>query len=310
MYTYEGSYQKALRKNTKCHSCCSIDPNTTDGPKERNCPDCGILLTYTTKFACLAAQQAHTKCKSCSMKKGGIPDPPYERNCPECAVTISYKSWWTLQSAVREGTRCISCRSVRVGLVKSKELYIGQKFGSLTVIDLTQGIDRVQKKLDIMAHTSCDCGRTHIVRLGSLLNGTCTRCKSCACRKRGDSLRGVDPYWSNKIKVLYQYKKHAKTRGVSWALTDQEALTLFESPCFYCGSKGSNTNVVRRKTLESRIWSYNGIDRKNSDLGYTMDNVVACCRTCNRAKADLTIDQFIQWIKQLTLKSEGATNKG
>jgi hypothetical protein len=36
----------------------------------------------------------------------------------------------------------------------------------------------------------------------------------------------------------------------------------------------------------------NGIDRVVPDKGYVYDNCVPCCKYCNRAKSDLTTEQF------------------
>lgn len=40
----------------------------------------------------------------------------------------------------------------------------------------------------------------------------------------------------------------------------------------------------------------NGIDRVDNTKGYSIDNCVAACRRCNVAKADMTPDQFREWV--------------
>ncbi|WP_146203669.1 hypothetical protein [Azospirillum sp. TSO5] len=37
---------------------------------------------------------------------------------------------------------------------------------------------------------------------------------------------------------------------------------------------------------------FNGIDRKDPLKGYTTENCVPCCFEINRAKSDMTIDEF------------------
>ena len=44
----------------------------------------------------------------------------------------------------------------------------------------------------------------------------------------------------------------------------------------------------------------NGIDRIDSCIGYTKSNCVSCCEICNKAKRNLTIKEFTDWIKKLT----------
>lgn len=44
---------------------------------------------------------------------------------------------------------------------------------------------------------------------------------------------------------------------------------------------------------------YNGIDRVDSSLGYTVDNVVPCCKLCNQAKNNLSKQEFVDWVKRV-----------
>ena len=49
---------------------------------------------------------------------------------------------------------------------------------------------------------------------------------------------------------------------------------------------------------------YNGIDRKDNFLGYTLSNVVTCCKKCNFLKRDMSYIDFINYIKQIYLTLE------
>ena len=49
--------------------------------------------------------------------------------------------------------------------------------------------------------------------------------------------------------------------------------------------------------------TYNGIDRIDSTKGYFNDNVVSCCKVCNRAKSNLSLEDFKQWAANLYLKT-------
>lgn len=44
---------------------------------------------------------------------------------------------------------------------------------------------------------------------------------------------------------------------------------------------------------------YNGIDRKNNFKGYTKSNCVTCCAICNRAKYNLSEEDYKKWITNL-----------
>jgi 5-methylcytosine-specific restriction endonuclease McrA len=47
----------------------------------------------------------------------------------------------------------------------------------------------------------------------------------------------------------------------------------------------------------------NGIDRIDSNKGYTMDNCVSCCWTCNRMKGNMTQQNFLEHISKINVFS-------
>jgi hypothetical protein len=78
------------------------------------------------------------------------------------------------------------------------------------------------------------------------------------------------------------YKDAAYVRKLSFDLT----LDLFvdwhgKTDCFYCS--------LHISTI--------GIDRIDSDKGYTIDNIVPCCKVCNKMKMDLSVAEFKKQIK-------------
>lgn len=64
--------------------------------------------------------------------------------------------------------------------------------------------------------------------------------------------------------------------------------------CFYCGLPPGALMV----SGNSR-YIYNGIDRKHNEVGYTAENVVPCCKTCNRAKQAMPYEEFMAWIARI-----------
>ena len=81
-------------------------------------------------------------------------------------------------------------------------------------------------------------------------------------------------------KVKYSnYKRSAKYRRLSFSLSREEFDDLVNGLCFYCANKDVN--------------KLNGIDRKDSKLGYELDNCVSCCRTCNYMKGSCDLNVFI-----------------
>lgn len=68
-------------------------------------------------------------------------------------------------------------------------------------------------------------------------------------------------------------KGNAKRRGHKWELTEPEFKRFFKKPCHYCGQRFH------------RGWG-TGLDQKQAGKGYTINNVVPCCISCNSFKSD------------------------
>src|SRR6266403_1453623 len=99
-------------------------------------------------------------------------------------------------------------------------------------------------------------------------------------------------------RLIGVYKWNAKVKGIPFTLSREEFSALIQSPCHYCGAEPSA--IKRGKD----IWSpliYNGIDRVENLLGYAVGNAVACCKTCNIAKRDLSVQEFLEWATRIYL---------
>lgn len=172
----------------------------------------------------------------------------------------------------------------------------GQKFGRLTVIKRMPNNNRRNS----MWLCRCDCGTEKVI-IGSYLRIGQT--KSCGCLQKelvGNRFRGVSPVTklplgvSSMRQTINHYKKNAKKRGLSFELTEKEFLEITQKECFYCGVKPGN--ITSRGSRNNGSFTYNGIDRVENNKGYTIDNIVPCCRTCNIAKRNLTLQEFKDWI--------------
>lgn len=173
--------------------------------------------------------------------------------------------------------------------IKNKELKPGTKFGRLTVIRLSH----IEKGRSFYL-CDCSCGTQTTVTRSSLVGH---HTKSCGClvrdlaKKHGKARRLKDNAAVIKHLILL-YKERAKKSGMPFKLTYSDFETLIRSPCFYCGDPHGNCRTVYKKEK----FKHNGIDRKNSLLGYTKYNCVACCKLCNFAKRNTPYEEFITWI--------------
>ena len=124
-------------------------------------------------------------------------------------------------------------------------------------------------------------------------NGYRPACKRCA---------SILYYIPNKTKMIarnkirnkeyhktldYNYSKYklsAKNRKIEFNLTKEEFSKSFGKKCHYC-----------REEFNGYRW-----DRINSGLGYTPDNIVPCCYTCNIMKRDMSQGTFLQQCKKIS----------
>lgn len=69
---------------------------------------------------------------------------------------------------------------------------------------------------------------------------------------------------------------------------------MMQSPCAYCGADAATAFTSRGSTI-----LYNGLDRRDSNLGYIEGNVSPCCRVCNIAKGSMSVFEFITWVYKI-----------
>ena len=156
----------------------------------------------------------------------------------------------------------------------------GQKFSKLLVISRFQGSGKW--------NCLCDCGKNVIV-FGSNLKRSNTR--SCGCLRQPS-----DETLSSKKALYENYKRTgAKKRGRSFTLNFEEFINLTQQNCHYCGDK---PNQYSKHYYAIKGFFYNGLDRVNNSRGYEIDNVVPCCKHCNRAKWEKSKDEFVGWLKR------------
>jgi hypothetical protein len=101
------------------------------------------------------------------------------------------------------------------------------------------------------------------------------------------------------IRIMYRaYRQAADRRGLDFNLSLEQFSFLVQSPCHYCGLPS------RSIVLTGNVAEINGVDRVDSNLGYSESNCVPCCKMCNYAKRDMPLKEFEDWIKRV------AENKG
>ena len=148
----------------------------------------------------------------------------------------------------------------------------------------------------------CDCGNEFVITTAAL--GRPQGYRSCGCwRASQEAQRGskrpqisLGPGIASRNKLFSNYKRQAHSRGYSFDLTLEDALHLFKGDCYYCGI--SPCQSFTHRTCNGP-YIYNGIDRRDNNLGYTCANSVSCCGTCNMRKNDSSEAEFLLWIQKV-----------
>jgi 5-methylcytosine-specific restriction endonuclease McrA len=177
----------------------------------------------------------------------------------------------------------------------------GKQYGQIKVLKGLQSTNSSGSRYWVC---ECVCGKLFKVSTSSLNSGV----KSCGCISRkafvveqrgklGLRARLNNCEKDNKKLVFNNYKHNARRRKLPFLLSLEEFVTITSKKCYYCGKPPGQFLTTRGASQSHYI--YNGIDRVDNSLGYTLDNVVPCCKQCNRAKGALTTQEFKTWAENL-----------
>lgn len=199
---------------------------------------------------------------------------------------------------------CDSCKNIIIEEKKKHKILeiknkhnkvLSMKFGKLNPINFIR--KSIYPSVDIYK-CECDCGNFIEVPITSLRSG---RTKSCGCYN--DEIRSFNSKKYTSLpkgesafnEILYNYKYAAQKRNHSFLLTRDEFKKMINENCHYCNSKPSN--VKKHPSLRSN-YVYQGIDRKDSNVGYIIENCVPCCEKCNKNKGTIPYLKYLQIIKK------------
>jgi hypothetical protein len=218
----------------------------------------------------------------------------------DCGVTKEVDKY----GLVRGTSTSCGCSSVekrrdsrkRTDIVDRTSL-VGLKFGMLTVTGVTLNTKR---KDSCLYDCICDCGNT----ISSVTFSNLThKVKSCGCGSTHSEFIAIstDPQERLAIGDIYKsYIKGAKARSLEFSISPEKFYLLLKSDCYYCGGFSPRTHT--KKKYPKYVGNLSGIDRINSNEGYTNTNVVSCCTQCNYAKRSYTNSEFLSWVYSVATK--------
>jgi hypothetical protein len=85
-------------------------------------------------------------------------------------------------------------------------------------------------------------------------------------------------------RIYSSYKAGAESRGINFNLPLDLFVEWYDTTsCHYCGE--------RIPTI--------GIDRFDNSSGYDINNVVPCCKICNKMKSDLPLEKWVEHVYKI-----------
>ena len=151
----------------------------------------------------------------------------------------------------------------------------------------------------------CECGTIKSVSGIGLRSGS----HSCGCLKveRVRAANNHPPGEACLAELIGIYRRGARKRNLDFGLTAEECRHLLTQGCFYCGAPPIQVHRPSKSRSNGRF-PYNGIDRVDSALGYSVANVVTACTRCNIAKASMSQAEFIDLCNRVAARHPVAVN--
>jgi hypothetical protein len=170
---------------------------------------------------------------------------------------------------------------------------LNQKFGKLTAVELLEKKDCYGRR---RWRCMCECGGEKISTANLLKSGNV---KSCGClkvncieaMKRATSLEPRDAYLNN---MYSQSRYRSSQRNIKFELTIEQFANICKEKCYYCGEYDSR---VHHKVSGDIVVEVVGVDRIDSNKGYTKDNIQWVHKRVQQMKWNISQDQFIEWCK-------------
>jgi len=166
---------------------------------------------------------------------------------------------------------------------------IGKRFGKLLVIE---DAPKVNNRY-VSCKCKCDCGNEKIIAAFNLRNGATI---SCGCRGFETRFKRVNKPIITSINYIFKFYSDGD-------LTIDDFVKLSSQNCHYCNSSLTNYCNISIKSyskFDSEFdFHYNGLDRLDNSRVHDLDNVVTCCKYCNRSKNSLNYNEFLIQTKNI-----------
>lgn len=154
-----------------------------------------------------------------------------------------------------------------------------------------------------LLEVECACGSREVRRRDHVLSGRSKCCKSCSSKVTLQShpnhgwLSHRGQYAGALSRTHFLHIKHsAERRGYEFRLTQAELWGMFLKQRKRCALTGWPITISRRIKNNAVDWDYvtASVDRVDSNLGYTVDNVQWVHKVINRFKNNYSETDFLK----------------
>lgn len=193
---------------------------------------------------------------------------------------------------------------------KPRRSIVGQQFNYIKIIKVAgytlEQIDKENNrngKKRTVYECQCSCGNIFKARGKDIESD---KIKSCGCYHQITSSitgsKNTKERGLSGINVAYNsYKKSAEVRNYVFEISKEDFRKLTLQNCFYCNTEAKLTPPSQSGYSQNGRTLFNGLDRIDNSKGYTLLNVVTCCKECNYSKNRRNFDPFINHIERIYL---------
>jgi hypothetical protein len=175
------------------------------------------------------------------------------------------------------------------------EDHIGKRYGSRVVLGESP---RVSTYLGVL--TKCDCGSIKAVGLSHLLAGRHRRCVDCGrTGQTGPDSRSWRGGRYISMTVYEHWHRSAVKRNLDWSITIADLDDLLERQNFQCALSGVLLTIGHGQKNGAVTNGTASLDRIDSKIGYTPDNVQFVRKVINMAKQNYTERDFLEMCRSI-----------
>jgi len=173
-------------------------------------------------------------------------------------------------------------------------IHIGKTYNFLKVESLCTDLYFYKNKTIKKTYFNCICECKNVKKIlaGNVLNNSV---KSCGCKKKNLIQKANDKHYENNKQFSVEKRMYSnyKLHGKNFELTFETFNNIIKMKCHYCGTEPDHLRYSKSKKFKVLL---NGIDRVDSSEGYTNNNCVPCCTTCNYMKNTLKTSDFLNHV--------------